>query len=185
MLKSKKLFIPLLATLAITPVLVVVSCKNLNSNQLSSEKVYLNYNLKTESEKQEFENYNQINMLSEINQYFIKHDYGEELVKFTAQGASGATVEFNNIMKNNYASKYMKFDETKFKEIIKKEFNLSDNFLKRLEFEVDYNNISRDYGNNFDIIFPIRVKLPLVSHKNFKYQEGYLLNKHLILKLKM
>ncbi|WP_434323680.1 lipoprotein [Mycoplasma capricolum subsp. capricolum] len=172
MLKSKKLFIPLLATLAITPVLVVVSCKNLNSNQSLSEKIYLNYNLKTENEKQEFENYNQINMLSEINQYFIKHDYSKELVKFTAQGASGATVEFNNIMKNNYASKYMKFDETKFKEIIKKEFNLSDNFLKRLEFEVDYNNISRDYGNNFDIIFPIRVKLPLVSHKNFKYQQG-------------
>ncbi|KKW61204.1 MSC_0775 family lipoprotein [Mycoplasma capricolum] len=184
MLKSKKLFIPLLATLAITPVLVVVSCKNLNSNQLLSEKVYLNYNLKTESEKQEFENYNQINMLSEINQYFIKHDYGEELVKFTAQGASGVTVEFNNIMKNNYASKYMKFDETKFKEIIKKEFNLSDNFLKRLEFEVDYNNISRDYGNNFDIIFPIRVKLPLVSHKNFKYQQGLFIEQTFNFKVK-
>lgn len=184
MLKSKKLFIPLLATLAIAPVLVVVSCKNLNSNQSLSEKVYLNYNLKTESEKQEFENYNQINMLSEINQYFAKHDYGEELVKFTAQGASGATVEFNNIMKNNYASKYMKFDEAKFKEIIKKEFNLSDNFLKRLEFEVDYNNISRDYGNNFDIIFPIRVKLPLVSHKNFKYQEGLFIEQTFNFKVK-
>nr|WP_265492835.1 lipoprotein [Mycoplasma mycoides] len=51
-------------------------------------------------------------------------------------------------------------------------FHLSDSFLNRLEFEVDYNNISRDYGNNFDIIFPIRVKLPLVSHNNFKYQQG-------------
>ncbi|PTD31613.1 MSC_0775 family lipoprotein [Mycoplasma leachii] len=172
MLKSKKLIIPLLTTLAVVPSLVVVSCKNPLSNQSLSEKIYLNYNLQTEKDKQEFENYNQINMLSEINQYFTKHDHNKDLVKFTTDGASGDTVEFNNIMKNNYASKYIKFDQDKFKEIIKKEFNLSDSFLKRLEFEVDYNNISRDYGNNFDVIFPIRVKLPLVSHNNFKYQQG-------------
>ncbi|ADR24660.1 putative lipoprotein [Mycoplasma leachii PG50] len=172
MFKSKKLIIPLLTTLAVVPSLVVVSCKNPLSNQSLSEKIYLNYNLQTEKDKQEFENYNQINMLSEINQYFTKHDHNKDLVKFTTDGASGDTVEFNNIMKNNYASKYIKFDQDKFKEIIKKEFNLSDSFLKRLEFEVDYNNISRDYGNNFDVIFPIRVKLPLVSHNNFKYQQG-------------
>ncbi|WP_434325663.1 MSC_0775 family lipoprotein [Mycoplasma leachii] len=172
MFKSKKLIIPLLTTLAVVPSLVVVSCKNPLSNQSLSEKIYLNYNLQTEKDKQEFENYNQINMLSEINQYFTKHDHNKDLVKFTTDGASGDTVEFNNIMKNNYASKYIKFDQNKFKEIIKKEFNLSDSFLKRLEFEVDYNNISRDYGNNFDVIFPIRVKLPLVSHNNFKYQQG-------------
>ncbi|QVK05837.1 MSC_0775 family lipoprotein [Mycoplasma mycoides] len=172
MFKSKKLIIPLLTTLAVVPSLVVVSCKNPQSTQSFSEKIYLNYNLQTEKDKQEFENYNQINMLSEINQYFTKHDHNKDLVKFTTDGASGDTVEFNNIMKNNYASKYIKFDKDKFKEIIKKEFNLSDSFLNRLEFEVDYNNISRDYGNNFDIIFPIRVKLPLVSHNNFKYQQG-------------
>ncbi|CBW54452.1 Conserved hypothetical protein, predicted lipoprotein, DUF285 family [Mycoplasma mycoides subsp. capri LC str. 95010] len=172
MFKSKKLIIPLLTTLAVVPSLVVVSCKNPQSTQSLSEKIYLNYNLQTEKDKQEFENYNQINMLSEINQYFTKHDHNKDLVKFTTTGASGDTVEFNNIMKNNYASKYIKFDQDKFKEIIKKEFNLSDSFLNRLEFEVDYNNISRDYGNNFDIIFPIRVKLPLVSHNNFKYQQG-------------
>ncbi|EXU60639.1 MSC_0775 family lipoprotein [Mycoplasma mycoides] len=172
MFKSKKLIIPLLTTLAVVPSLVVVSCKNPQSTQSLSEKIYLNYNLQTEKDKQEFENYNQINMLSEINQYFTKHDHNNDLVKFTTNGASGDTVEFNNIMKNNYASKYIKFDQDKFKEIIKKEFNLSDSFLNRLEFEVDYNNISRDYGNNFDIIFPIRVKLPLVSHNNFKYQQG-------------
>lgn len=172
MFKSKKLIIPLLTTLAAVPSLVVVSCKNPQSTQSLSEKIYLNYNLLTEKNKQEFENYNQINMLSEINQYFTKHDHNNDLVKFTTNGASGDTVEFNNIMKNNYASKYIKFDQDKFKEIIKKEFNLSDGFLNRLEFEVDYNNISRDYGNNFDIIFPIRVKLPLVSHNNFKYQQG-------------
>ncbi|QVJ95319.1 MSC_0775 family lipoprotein [Mycoplasma mycoides] len=172
MFKSKKLIIPLLTTLAVVPSLVVVSCKNPQSTQSLSEKIYLNYNLQTEKDKQEFENYNQINMLSEINQYFTKHDHNKDLVKFTTTGASGDTVEFNNIMKNNYASKYIKFDQDKFKEIIKKEFNLSDSFLDRLEFEVDYNNISRDYGNNFDIIFPIRVKLPLVSHNNFKYQQG-------------
>ncbi|QQY78055.1 lipoprotein [Mycoplasma mycoides subsp. capri] len=172
MFKSKKLIIPLLTTLAVVPSLVVVSCKNPQSTQSLSEKIYLNYNLQTEKDKQEFENYNQINMLSEINQYFTKHDHNKDLVKFTTDGASGDTVEFNNIMKNNYASKYIKFDQDKFKEIIKKEFNLSDSFLNRLEFEVDYNNISRDYGNNFDIIFPIRVKLPLVSHNNFKYQQG-------------
>ncbi|WP_434330479.1 MSC_0775 family lipoprotein [Mycoplasma mycoides] len=172
MFKSKKLIIPLLTTLAVVPSLVVVSCKNPLFNQSLSEKIYLNYNLQTEKDKQEFENYNQINMLSEINQYFTKHDHNKDLVKFTTDGASGDTVEFNNIMKNNYASKYIKFDQDKFKEIIKKEFNLSDSFLKRLEFEVDYNNISRDYGNNFDVIFPIRVKLPLVSHNNFKYQQG-------------
>ncbi|CBV67432.1 Putative Prolipoprotein [Mycoplasma leachii 99/014/6] len=166
------MIIPLLTTLAVVPSLVVVSCKNPLSNQSLSEKIYLNYNLQTEKDKQEFENYNQINMLSEINQYFTKHDHNKDLVKFTTDGASGDTVEFNNIMKNNYASKYIKFDQDKFKEIIKKEFNLSDSFLKRLEFEVDYNNISRDYGNNFDVIFPIRVKLPLVSHNNFKYQQG-------------
>ncbi|QVK09516.1 MSC_0775 family lipoprotein [Mycoplasma mycoides] len=172
MFKSKKLIIPLLTTLAVVPSLVVVSCKNPQSTQSLSEKIYLNYNLLTEKDKQEFENYNQINMLSEINQYFTKHDHNKDLVKFTTTGASGDTVEFNNVMKNNYASKYIKFDKDKFKEIIKKEFNLSDSFLNRLEFEVDYNNISRDYGNNFDIIFPIRVKLPLVSHDNFKYQQG-------------
>ncbi|UZK64469.1 lipoprotein [Mycoplasma mycoides subsp. capri] len=172
MFKSKKLIIPLLTTLAVVPSLVVVSCKNPQSTQSLSEKIYLNYNLLTEKDKQEFENYNQINMLSEINQYFTKHDHNNDLVKFTTNGASGDTVEFNNIMKNNYASKYIKFDQDKFKEIIKKEFNLSDSFLNRLEFEVDYNNISRDYGNNFDIIFPIRVKLPLVNHNNFKYQQG-------------
>ncbi|QVK01801.1 lipoprotein [Mycoplasma mycoides subsp. capri] len=172
MFKSKKLIIPLLTTLAVVPSLVVVSCKNPQSTQSLSEKIYLNYNLQSEKDIQEFENYNQINMLSEINQYFTKHDHNKDLVKFTTDGASGDTVEFNNIMKNNYASKYIKFDQDKFKEIIKKEFNLSDSFLNRLEFEVDYNNISRDYGNNFDIIFPIRVKLPLVSHNNFKYQQG-------------
>ncbi|WFQ89945.1 MSC_0775 family lipoprotein [Mycoplasma feriruminatoris] len=182
---KKKLFIPLLSTLVIVPTLAVVSCKNPMSNtQNLKEKIYLNYSLKTENEKKEFENYNQINMLSEINQYFTKHDHSDELVKFTTQGASGETVEFNNIMKNNYASKYMKFDEVKFKEIIKDKFNLSDSFLNRLKFEVDYTNISRDYGNNFDIIFPIRVKLPLVSHNNFKYQDGLFIEQTFNFKVK-
>ncbi|WFQ93283.1 lipoprotein [Mycoplasma feriruminatoris] len=182
---KKKLFIPLLSTLVIVPTLAVVSCKNPMSNtQNLKEKIYLNYSLKTENEKKEFENYNQINMLSEINQYFTKHDHSDELVKFTTPGASGETVEFNNIMKNNYASKYMKFDEVKFKEIIKDKFNLSDSFLNRLKFEVDYTNISRDYGNNFDIIFPIRVKLPLVSHNNFKYQDGLFIEQTFNFKVK-
>ncbi|WFQ92412.1 MSC_0775 family lipoprotein [Mycoplasma feriruminatoris] len=182
---KKKLFIPLLSTLVIVPTLAVVSCKNPMSNtQNLKEKIYLNYSLKTENEKKEFENYNQINMLSEINQYFTKHDHSDELVKFTTPGASGATVEFNNIMKNNYASKYMKFDEVKFKEIIKDKFNLSDSFLNRLKFEVDYTNISRDYGNNFDIIFPIRVKLPLISHNNFKYQDGLFIEQTFNFKVK-
>ncbi|WFQ94940.1 MSC_0775 family lipoprotein [Mycoplasma feriruminatoris] len=181
---KKKLFIPLLSTLVIVPALAVVSCKNPMSNtQNLKEKIYLNYSLKTENEKKEFENYNQINMLSEINQYFTKHDHSDELVKFT-HGASGETVEFNNIMKNNYASKYMKFDEVKFKEIIKDKFNLSDSFLNRLKFEVDYTNISRDYGNNFDIIFPIRVKLPLISHNNFKYQDGLFIEQTFNFKVK-
>ncbi|WP_347938399.1 lipoprotein [Mycoplasma feriruminatoris] len=182
---KKKLFIPLLSTLVIVPALAVVSCKNPMSNtQNLKEKIYLNYSLKTENEKKEFENYNQINMLSEINQYFTKHDHSDELVKFTTPGASGETVEFNNIMKNNYASKYMKFDEVKFKEIIKDKFNLSDSFLNRLKFEVDYTNISRDYGNNFDIIFPIRVKLPLVGHNNFKYQDGLFIEQTFNFKVK-
>ncbi|UKS53852.1 MSC_0775 family lipoprotein [Mycoplasma feriruminatoris] len=182
---KKKLFIPLLSTLVIIPALAVVSCKNPMSNtQNLKEKIYLNYSLKTENEKKEFENYNQINMLSEINQYFTKHDHSDELVKFTTPGASGETVEFNNIMKNNYASKYMKFDEVKFKEIIKDKFNLSDSFLNRLKFEVDYTNISRDYGNNFDIIFPIRVKLPLISHNNFKYQDGLFIEQTFNFKVK-
>nr|VZR99665.1 hypothetical protein MF5582_00197 [Mycoplasma feriruminatoris] len=182
---KKKLFIPLLSTLVIVPALAVVSCKNPMSNtQNLKEKIYLNYSLKTENEKKEFENYNQINMLSEINQYFTKHDHSDELVKFTTPGASGETVEFNNIMKNNYASKYMKLDEVKFKEIIKDKFNLSDSFLNRLKFEVDYTNISRDYGNNFDIIFPIRVKLPLVSHNNFKYQDGLFIEQTFNFKVK-
>ncbi|UWD35176.1 lipoprotein [Mycoplasma cottewii] len=150
----KKLFLPLLSSTVIIPsALAVVSC----------------YGPTFKNSLTEAEQLNQINILSEINKYFEKHDHSEELVKFTDPKASGQTVEFGNIMKNNYAAKYIKFDENKFKQIVKEKFNLSDNYLKGLTFQVDYTNITRDFSNNFDVVFPIKVRRDLESHKRAIY----------------
>lgn len=150
----KKLFLPLLSSTVVIPsALAVVSC----------------YGPTFKNSLTEAEQLNQINILSEIKEYFEKHDHNEELVKFTHPQASGQTVEFLNIMKNNYAAKYIKFDENRFKQIVKEKLGLSDNYVKELKFDVDYTNIIRDFANNFDVIFPVRVRRDLESHKKAIY----------------
>ncbi len=59
-----------------------------------------------------------------------------------------------------------------FKAIVKKELKLSDKLLSRLKFSYDYNNVTRDPGNNYDVLFKVKVGLPLESNDKSKYESG-------------
>ncbi|QVK06644.1 MSC_0775 family lipoprotein [Mycoplasma mycoides] len=156
--KYKKSIFVVLCSLPILSTSIVIGCKT-TQNQQGIYKIV------------DFEKENQINILSEINQFFEKHDFNEQLVQFVNKDSHNY-ITLDSLMKNNYAAKYVKFDKDKFKQIIKKEFNLSDAYLNKLEIEVDYTNIDRDYSNNFDIVFPIRIKRQLENHKKASYQPG-------------
>ncbi|WHL49511.1 hypothetical protein HYE36_05755 [Mycoplasmopsis bovis] len=69
-------------------------------------------------------------------------------------------------------SKYINFDTEAFKAIVKKELKLSDKLLSRLKFSYDYNNVTRDPGNNYDVLFKVKVGLPLESNDKSKYESG-------------
>ncbi|WFQ92411.1 MSC_0775 family lipoprotein [Mycoplasma feriruminatoris] len=154
----KKLILPIFCILPVVSTSIVIGCKTVQNEQ-GIYKIF------------DFEKENQINILSEINEYFEKNDHNQELVSFVNK-ESHKYITLDSLMKNNYAVKYVKFDKDKFKQIIKEKFNLSDVYLNKLQIEVDYTNIDRDYGNNFDIVFPIRIKRELENHKKASYASG-------------
>ncbi|NEU03095.1 hypothetical protein G3563_29615, partial [Escherichia coli] len=39
-------------------------------------------------------------------------------------------------------------------------------------FSYDYNNVTRDPGNNYDVLFKVKVGLPLASNDKAKYPSG-------------
>ncbi|BAW18340.1 hypothetical protein MBVG596_0678 [Mycoplasmopsis bovigenitalium] len=121
-------------------------------------------------EDQNYELYNQVYILSQINEYF-ENNRNYDLFKYT-EGGSPETVEFKNMMANNYMYKYMKFDENQFKTIVKSKFNISDKVLNKLKFKVDYSNVYRDLGNNFDVKVPIIIRLDLENHEKANYPKG-------------
>lgn len=69
-------------------------------------------------------------------------------------------------------SKYIKFDIKVFKIIVKEKFNYSDELLNRFKFLYDYNNVIRDLGNNYDVLFKVKVGILLVLNDKVKYLNG-------------
>lgn len=69
-------------------------------------------------------------------------------------------------------SKYIKFDVKVFKIIVKEKFKYSDELLNRFKFLYDYNNVIRDLGNNYDVLFKVKVGFLLVLNDKVKYLSG-------------
>ncbi|WP_027334509.1 MSC_0775 family lipoprotein [Mycoplasma elephantis] len=153
----------ILATLSLIPLSnVLISC---NNKEVSNKEIFINYSSLNKEDKQfnsklnEIIKINEINILSDIKNYFESNNYElNNFIVFTSN-ASNKTVEFNLMKKNNYMIKYMKFDKDKFLNLLKDKFNFTNEFLKRIEFKIDYNNVTRDQGNYFDVIFPIILKI--------------------------
>ncbi|PZW01455.1 hypothetical protein BCF89_10279 [Metamycoplasma auris] len=181
---KKTLLLTSASLLAVSPISLVIACKTTkptadsNSNNTDktkenkkSSEVFLNVDFAAnKNELSRYEKYNQIHMLNEINEYFNNTNH-DDLVIFK-DGAEAKNVTFDNMMKNNFMVKYMEFDKDKFKSIIQKEFNLSDEFLSRLNFHIDYNNVFYDPGNYFDVLVPVVVKLYLTNHDKAEYIKG-------------
>ncbi|CBH40752.1 MSC_0775 family lipoprotein [Mycoplasmopsis agalactiae] len=167
-MKSKKLkaiFISQAA--AFTALLPVLSAK-CNDPKNNSDVIIHNSNSNKTSEL--FEKYNQVNLLANIKDYFDKNDHSE-LIKFEG-GGKPESVEYSLMMQNNYMSKYIKLDAKAFKTIVKEKLKYSDELLNRLKFSYDYNNVTRDPGNNYDVLFKVKVGLPLASNDKAKYPSG-------------
>lgn len=167
-MKSKKLkaiFISQAA--AFTALLPVLSAK-CNDPKNNSDVIIHNGNSNKNSEL--FEKYNQVNLLANIKDYFDKNDHSE-LIKFEG-GGKPESVEYSLMMQNNYMSKYIKLDAKAFKTIVKEKLKYSDELLNRLKFSYDYNNVTRDPGNNYDVLFKVKVGLPLASNDKAKYPGG-------------
>ncbi|MCE6091045.1 hypothetical protein J7894_03375 [Mycoplasmopsis agalactiae] len=167
-MKSKKLkaiFISQAA--AFTALLPVLSAK-CNDPKNNSDVIIHNSNSNKTSEL--FEKYNQVNLLANIKNYFDKNDHSE-LIKFEG-GGKPESVEYSLMMQNNYMSKYIKLDSKAFKTIVKEKLKYSDELLNRLKFSYDYNNVTRDPGNNYDVLFKVKVGLPLASNNKAKYPSG-------------
>ncbi|KKW61207.1 MSC_0775 family lipoprotein [Mycoplasma capricolum] len=173
-LKFKKcLLFSFITILSTAPIITVVSCTNRNTTNQNSE-IFLNLNNKTKFNNNDllrFETKNQINILSEINEYFTNNQI-DNLITYKINGASSKTVLFEDMMLDNYMTKYMEFNQQEFKKILKDKLHYSDNLINRLSFSIDYNNVRRDVNNSFNIVFPIRVRLNLTSHSKAKYQQG-------------
>ncbi|WFQ90760.1 prolipoprotein [Mycoplasma feriruminatoris] len=172
--KFKKTFLfYFISILSTTPIITVISCTNTNTINQNSE-IFLNLSNKTKLNNNDllrFETNNQINILSEINEYFI-NNHVDNLITYKVDGASSKTVLFEDMMLDNYMTKHMEFNQKEFKKILKDKLHYTDNLISRLSFSVDYNNVRRDVNNSFNIVFPIRVRLNLVSHNKAKYQQG-------------
>lgn len=69
-------------------------------------------------------------------------------------------------------SKYIKFDVKVFKIIVKEKFKYSDELLNRFKFLYDYNNVIRDLGNNYDVLFKVKIGFLLVLNDKVKYLSG-------------
>ncbi|MCE6056485.1 hypothetical protein J7889_02675 [Mycoplasmopsis agalactiae] len=167
-MKSKKLkaiFISQAA--AFTALLPVLSAK-CNDPKNNSDVIIHNSNSNKTSEL--FEKYNQVNLLANIKDYFDKNDHSE-LIKFEG-GGKPESVEYSLMMQNNYMSKYIKLDAKAFKTIVKEKLKYSDELLNRLKFSYDYNNVTRDPGNNYDVLFKVKIGLPLTSNDKAKYPSG-------------
>ncbi|MCE6061751.1 hypothetical protein J8A71_02465 [Mycoplasmopsis agalactiae] len=167
-MKSKKLkaiFISQAA--AFTALLPVLSAK-CNDPKNNSDVIIHNNNSNKTSEL--FEKYNQVNLLANIKDYFEKNDHSE-LIKFEG-GGKPESVEYSLMMQNNYMSKYIKLDAKAFKTIVKEKLKYSDELLNRLKFSYDYNNVTRDPGNNYDVLFKVKIGLPLASNDKAKYPSG-------------
>ncbi|WP_331706633.1 MSC_0775 family lipoprotein [Mycoplasmopsis agalactiae] len=167
-MKSKKLkaiFISQAA--AFTALLPVLSAK-CNDPKNNSDVIIHNSNSNKTSEL--FEKYNQVNLLANIKDYFDKNDHSE-LIKFEG-GGKPESVEYSLMIQNNYMSKYIKLDTKAFKTIVKEKLNYSDELLNRLKFSYDYNNVTRDPGNNYDVLFKVKVGIPLASNDKAKYPNG-------------
>ncbi|EIN15441.1 Hypothetical protein, predicted lipoprotein [Mycoplasmopsis agalactiae 14628] len=168
-MKSKKLkaiFISQAA--AFTALLPVLSAK-CNDPKNNSDVIIHNHN-DSSKPSELFEKYNQVNLLANIKDYFDKNDHSE-LIKFEG-GGKPETVEYSLMMQNNYMSKYIKLDTNAFKTIVKDKLKYSDELLNRLKFSYDYNNVTRDPGNNYDVLFKVKVGLPLASNDKAKYPSG-------------
>lgn len=69
-------------------------------------------------------------------------------------------------------SKYIKFDVKVFKIIVKEKFKYSDELLNRFKFLYDYNNVIRDLGNNYDVLFKVKIGFLLILNDKVKYLSG-------------
>ncbi|ENY68722.1 Hypothetical protein, predicted lipoprotein [Metamycoplasma auris 15026] len=168
---KKMLLFGLGSIIATSPIAIAISCGNPKPIETKNSEILLNYDFKTNPiDLERYEKYNQIHILSEINEYF-KNTNHDDLFIFK-EGAEAKNVTFDNMMKNNFMVKYMEFDKDKFKSIIRNEFKLSDEFLNRLDFHIDYNNVYYDPGNYFDVLIPVNVKLYLKNHNKAEYIKG-------------
>ncbi|UOE63370.1 hypothetical protein MbovWib_03225 [Mycoplasmopsis bovis] len=150
--------------------LIPVLSARCNDPKNNSEVIIYQRNANSDKTTEQFEKYNQVNLLSNIKDYFDKHEH-LDLIKFKG-GGKPETVEYSLMMQNNYMSKYINFNTEAFKAIVKKELKLSDKLLSRLKFSYDYNNVTRDPGNNYDVLFKVKVGLPLESNDKSKYESG-------------
>lgn len=150
--------------------LIPVLSARCNDPKNNSEVIIYKRNANSDKTNEQFEKYNQVNLLSNIKDYFDKHEH-LDLIKFKG-GGKPETVEYSLMMQNNYMSKYINFDTEAFKAIVKKELKLSDKLLSRLKFSYDYNNVTRDPGNNYDVLFKVKIGLPLESNDKSKYENG-------------
>lgn len=148
--------------------LIPVLSARCNDPKNNSDVIIHNSNSNKTSEL--FEKYNQVNLLANIKDYFDKNDHSE-LIKFEG-GGKPESVEYSLMMQNNYMSRYIKLDANAFKKIVKEKLNYSDELLNRLKFSYDYNNVTRDPGNNYDVLFKVKVGLPLASNDKAKYPSG-------------
>ncbi|WP_429997366.1 MSC_0775 family lipoprotein [Mycoplasmopsis bovis] len=150
--------------------LIPVLSARCNDPKNNSEVIIYQRNANSDKTTEQFEKYNQVNLLSNIKDYFDKHEH-LNLISYKG-GGKPETVEYSLMMQNNYMSKYINFDTEAFKAIVKKELKLSDKLLGRLKFSYDYNNVTRDPGNNYDVLFKVKVGLPLESNDKSKYESG-------------
>lgn len=180
---TKKLWLfSMFGSLGLVPIASLISCSQPSLNKKDIPEIFLNSDFNQNKDIQaKFEKYNQIHILNEINDYFEKIDH-DDLFIFK-NGADPKNVTFDQLMKNNFLIKYMDFNQTKFKSIIEKQFQLSDDFLKRLKFSVDYNNIFYDPGNYFDILIPVNVRLYLENHDKAEYAKGMFINQAIKLRV--
>lgn len=150
--------------------LIPVLSARCNDPKNNSEVIIYQRNANSDKTTEQFEKYNQVNLLSNIKDYFDKNEH-LNLISYKG-GGKPETVEYSLMMQNNYMSKYINFDTEAFKAIVKKELKLSDKLLSKLKFSYDYNNVTRDPGNNYDVLFKVKVGLPLESNDKSKYESG-------------
>lgn len=150
--------------------LIPVLSARCNDPKNNSEVIIYQRNANSDKTNEQFEKYNQVNLLSNIKDYFDKHEH-LDLIKFKG-GGKPETVEYSLMMQNNYMSKYIILILKLSRQLLKKELKLSDKLLSRLKFSYDYNNVTRDPGNNYDVLFKVKVGLPLESNDKSKYESG-------------